>query len=218
MARIEWDKTGERFYETGVDHGVLYVLNTTTGVYDDGVAWNGLTSVSESPSGAEANPQYADNIKYLNLVSAETFGATIEAFTYPKEFEACDGYAEIAPGAVVGQQNRATFGFSYRTKVGNELNGDLGYKIHLIYGALAAPSERAYATVNESPEAMTMSWEITTTPVAVEGHRPTASITLDSRTIAQAKMAAIEDVLYGGSGATKPKLPLPAEIITLLAA
>ena len=211
MARIEWDKTGERFYETGVDHGVLYVLNTTTGVYDDGVAWNGLTSVSESPSGAEANPQYADNIKYLNLVS-------IEAFTDPKEFEVCDGYAEIAPGAVVGQQNRATFGFSYRTKVGNDLNGDFGYKIHLIYGALAAPSERAYATVNESPEAMTMSWEITTTPVAVTGHRPTASITLDSRTIAQAKMTAIEDVLYGGSGATAPKLPLPAEIITLLAA
>ena len=218
MARLSWGTLGERFYETGVDHGVLYVLNTTTVVYDDGVAWNGLTSVSESPSGAEANPQYADNIKYLNLVSAETFGATIEAFTYPKEFEPCDGYAEIAPGAVVGQQNRATFGFSYRTKVGNELNGDLGYKIHLIYGALAAPSERAYATVNESPEAMTMSWEITTTPVAVTGHRPTASITLDSRTIAQAKMTAIEDVLYGGSGATAPKLPLPAEIITLLAA
>ena len=217
MTQLVWDQVGERFYETGVDHGVLYIPNGD-GVYDNGVAWNGLTAVTESPSGAEASPQYADNIKYLNLVSAETFGATIEAFTYPKEFEACDGYAEIAPGAVVGQQNRATFGFSYRTKVGNDLNGDLGYKIHLIYGALAAPSERAYATVNESPEAMTMSWEITTTPVAVTGHRPTASITLDSRTIAQAKMTAIEDVLYGGSGATAPKLPLPAEIITLLAA
>ena len=216
MPKIVWDAVGQRLYESGVDHGVLYVQQGDA--YGPGIAWNGLTSVTESPSGAESNPQYADNIKYLNLVSAEEFGATIEAFTYPKEFEACDGYAEIAPGAVVGQQNRATFGFSYRTKVGNDLNGDLGYKIHLIYGALAAPSERAYATVNESPEAMTMSWEITTTPVAVEGHRPTASITLDSRTIAQAKMTAIEDVLYGGSGATPAKLPLPAEIITLLAA
>ncbi len=218
MARIEWDKTGERFYETGVDHGVLYVLNTTTGIYDEGVAWNGLISVSEAPSGAEVNPQYADNIKYLNLVSAETFGATIEAFTYPKKFEACDGYAEIAPGATVGQQNRATFGFSYRTKVGNDLKGDAGYKLHLIYGALAAPSERAYTTVNESPEAMTMSWEITTTPVPVAGFKPTASITLDSRTIAAAKMKAIEDVLYGTTGATVAKLPLPAQIVTLLGA
>ena len=219
MARLVWDKTGERVYESGVDHGVLY-LPDNIGAYTNGVVWNGLTTVTESPSGAEPNPQYADNIKYLNLVSAEEFGATIEAFTYPKEFAQCDGSAELAPGVTIGQQARKTFGLSYRTKIGNDLEGqDAGYKLHLIYGAQAAPSERAYATINDSPEAITFSWEITTNPINVAGHKPTASLTIDSTEVAAAKMATIEDLLYGTTvGAEIPKLPTPDEIIAILAA
>ena len=219
MARLVWDKTGERVYESGVDHGVIY-LPDNIGAYTNGVVWNGLTTVTESPSGAEPNPQYADNIKYLNLVSAEEFGATIEAFTYPKEFAQCDGSAELAPGVTIGQQARKTFGLSYRTKIGNDLEGqDAGYKLHLIYGAQAAPSERAYATINDSPEAITFSWEITTNPINVAGHKPTASLTIDSTEVAAAKMATIEDLLYGTTvGAEIPKLPTPDEIIAILAA
>ena len=219
MARLEWDKSGERIYESGVDHGVLYIPDNT-GVYNTAHVWNGLTAVTESPSGAEPNPQYADNIKYLNLVSAEEFGATIEAFTYPKAFEQCDGSAELAPGVVIGQQARKTFGLSYRTKLGNDLEGqDAGYKLHLIYGALAAPSERAYSTINDSPEAITFSWEISTTPINVTGHKPTASLIIDSTTVAKAKLTAIEDLLYGPvSGAGTPKLPTPNEIIAILTA
>ena len=217
MARLEWDKTGERVYESGVDHGVLYVMDGT-GAYGTGVVWNGLTAVTESPSGAEPNPQYADNIKYLNLISAEEFGATIEAFTYPKEFEQCDGTASLAPGITIGQQTRKTFGFSYRTKVGNDVEGqDAGYKLHLVYGALAAPSERAYSTINDSPEAITFSWEVTTTAVAVEGHKPTAILTIDSTLVDEADLTALEDLLYGPTtGAGTPKLPLPAEVMAII--
>ena len=217
MARLEWDKTGERVYESGVDHGVLYVMDGT-GNYGTGVVWNGLTAVTESPSGAEPNPQYADNIKYLNLISAEEFGATIEAFTYPKEFEQCDGTASLAPGITIGQQTRKTFGFSYRTKVGNDVEGqDAGYKLHLVYGALAAPSERAYSTINDSPEAITFSWEVTTTAVAVEGHKPTAILTIDSTLVDPTDLSALEDLLYGPTtGTGSPKLPLPAEVMALV--
>lgn len=218
MAALTWDKSGERVYETGVDHGVLYIPNDT-GVYASGFAWNGLVSVSESPSGAEPSPQYADNIKYLNLMSAEEFGATIEAFTYPEEFGQCDGSASPVKGVSIGQQARKTFGLSYRTLVGNDLVGTaFGYKLHLIYGALAAPTEKAYNTVNDSPEAITFSWEVSTTPVEVgPGFKPTASLTIDSTKVAPATMKKIEDVLYGAaSGSTGPKLPTPAEIITLI--
>ena len=217
MARLQWDKTGERVYESGVDHGVLYVMDGT-GAYGTGVVWNGLTAVTESPSGAEPNPQYADNIKYLNLISAEEFGATIEAFTYPKEFEQCDGTASLAPGITIGQQARKTFGFSYRTKVGNDVEGqDAGYKLHLVYGALAAPSERAYSTINDSPEAITFSWEVTTTPVAVAGHKSTAILTIDSTLVDEADLTALEDLLYGPTtGTGTPKLPLPAEVMAII--
>ena len=217
MARLQWDKTGERVYESGVDHGVLYVMDGT-GAYGTGVVWNGLTAVTESPSGAEPNPQYADNIKYLNLISAEEFGATIEAFTYPKEFEQCDGTASLAPGITIGQQARKTFGFSYRTKVGNDVEGqDAGYKLHLVYGALAAPSERAYSTINDSPEAITFSWEVTTTAVAVAGHKPTAILTIDSTLVDKADLTALEDLLYGPTtGTGTPKLPLPAEVMAII--
>ena len=217
MARLEWDKIGERVYESGVDHGVLYVMDGT-GAYGTGVVWNGLTAVTESPSGAEPNPQYADNIKYLNLISAEEFGATIEAYTYPNEFEQCDGTASLAPGITIGQQARKTFGFSYRTKVGNDVEGqDAGYKLHLVYGALAAPSERAYSTINDSPEAITFSWEVTTTAVAVEGHKPTAILTIDSTLVDEADLTALEDLLYGPTtGAGTPKLPLPAEVMAII--
>ena len=217
MARLQWDKTGERVYESGVDHGVLYVMDGT-GAYGTGVVWNGLTAVTESPSGAEPNPQYADNIKYLNLISAEEFGATIEAYTYPKEFEQCDGTASLAPGITIGQQDRRTFGFSYRTKVGNDVGGqDAGYKLHLVYGALAAPSERAYSTINDSPEAITFSWEVTTTAVAVEGHKPTAILTIDSTLVDEADLTALEDLLYGPTtGTGTPKLPLPAEVMAII--
>lgn len=215
MAALVWDAVGERRYETGVDHGVLYLPNSTTGLYDTGFAWNGLVSVTESPSGAEATPQYADNIKYLNLVSAEEFGATIEAFTYPDEFGACDGTAELAPGVLIGQQNRKPFGLSYRTLVGNDtLNTDYGYKLHLIYGALAAPTEKAFNTVNDSPEAIQFSWEITTTPVPTTGFKPTALITIDSTTADPDALADLEELLYGAAS-TEPQLPLPDAVYAL---
>ena len=217
MSKIVWDKTGERYYETGVKNGVLYI--PTGGVYSKGVAWNGLTAVTESPSGAEATPLYADDIKYLNLMSNEEFGATIEAYTYPDEFAECDGSASIATGVMIGQQNRKTFGLSYRTALGNDTVGnDYGYKLHLIYGALAAPSEKGYATINDSPEAITFSWEVTTTPVSVTGFKPTASITIDSTKADPAKLAALEKILYGSDDApaTEPRLPLPDEIAALM--
>ena len=214
MAKIVWDKTGERFYETGVKQGVLYPQSA--GTYPKGVAWNGLTAVTESPSGAEATPLYADDIKYLNLMSNEEFAATIEAYTYPDEFAECDGSAEIATGVKIGQQPRKTFGMCYRTTVGNDVDGaEHGYLLHLIYGALAAPSEKAYATVNDSPEAITFSWEVSTTPVNVTGHKPTAQITIDSRKVAADKLAALEDVLYG-SESEEARLPLPDEVATLV--
>lgn len=214
MTRLAWDKVGERIYETGVDRGVLYLPNSS-GVYNNGYAWNGLVSVSESPSGAESNPQYADNIKYLNLLSAEEFGATLEAFTYPDEFGQCDGSVAPEAGIYLNQQTRKPFGLSYRTKIGNDLEGtDHGYKLHLIYGALAAPSEKAYSTINDSPEAITFSWEITTTPVDVTGYKPTASLTIDSTKANAAALAELEDMLYGTVG-TDPKLPLPADVIEL---
>lgn len=216
MSKITWDKTGERFYETGVKNGVLYVMDS--GVYGTGVAWNGLTAVTESPSGAEVNPMYADDIKYLNLLSAEEFAATVEAFTYPDEFAQCDGSAEIAPGVIIGQQKRKTFGMCYKTVLGNDTDGnDYGYKIHIIYGAVAAPSEKAYTTINDSPEAITFSWELSTTPVEVTGFKPTASLTIDSTTTTPEKMKAIEDILYG-TEAEEPRLPLPDEIMELMKA
>lgn len=214
MAQLTWDDTGNRFYETGVDHGVLY-LPDASGVYNTGFAWNGLTTVTESPSGAESNPQYADNIKYLNLVSAEEFAGTIEAFTYPEEFAVCDGSFEVAAGVLIGQQSRKSFGMSYRTKVGNDIDGaDHAYKLHLMYGLLAAPSEKAYATINDSPEAITFSWEVTSTPVPVPNRQPTSVITIDSRTATPAQLKSLETALYGGEAA-EPKLPTPAEIITM---
>lgn len=213
MAALTWDAVGERFYETGVDRGVLYL--PTNGVYDTGFAWNGLVSVTESPSGAEPSPQYADNIKYLNLVSAEEFGGTIEAFTYPEEFGQCDGTAFPKVGVAVGQQTRKTFGLSYRTRIGNDVDGtDHGYKLHLIYGALAAPSEKAYSTINDSPEAITFSWEVTTTPVSVTGLKPTATLTIDSTKVASADLTALETLLYGDTS-EDPTLPLPDAVIAL---
>lgn len=216
MSKLVWDQTGERLYETGVKQGVLYVQEA--GAYPKGVAWNGLTAVTESPSGAEATALYADDIKYLNLISAEEFGATIEAYTYPDEFAACNGEAELVAGVNLGQQKRKAFGLCYRTTVGNDVDGnDHGYKLHIIYGAMAAPSEKAYATINDSPEAITFSWELTTTPVAVNGFKPTASITIDSTKVEEGKLAALEAVLYG-SESEEARLPLPDEIATLMAA
>lgn len=211
MAILAWDNVGERLFEAGVDRGVLYIPNN--GVYDTGYAWNGLTTVTESPSGAEATAQYADNIKYLNLISAEDFGGTIEAFTYPSAFAQCDGTASPQTGVSVGQQGRKTFGFSYRTRLGNDTNGtDNGYKLHLVYGALAAPSEKAYGTINDSPEAMTFSWEFTTTPVAVTGLKPTALMTIDSTKVSASALLSLENALYGTAG-TNARLPLPDEVI-----
>jgi hypothetical protein len=216
MTELLWDQTGERVYETGVDHGVLYIPDAS-GDYTDGFAWNGLTTVTESPSGAEASPQYADNIKYLNLISAEEFGGTIEAFTYPTEFGQCDGTVAPEPGVNIGQQGRKSFGLSYRTLVGNDLDGtDHGYKLHLIYGALAAPSEKAYATVNDSPEAIAFSWEITTSPVAVPGFKPTAQITINSTEVDEDVLEELLAILYGDDS-TDARLPLPAEVLDLFA-
>lgn len=216
MPALVWDQVGERLYETGVDHGVLYMPDET-GVYTSGVAWNGLTSVSETPSGAEANAQYADNIKYLNLISAEEFGATLEAFTYPDEFAEFDGLVVPSPGVVIGQQPRKMFGLSYRTRVGNDVAGDEhGYKLHLVYGCIASPSEKAYNTINDSPEAITFSWELSTTPVPVTGHKPTSLIVVDSTTVDPAALSDLEDQLYGTT--LTATLPMPDEVITIFEA
>lgn len=215
MPKIVWDNTGERLYETGVRNGVLYPIQTD-GTYSKGVAWNGLISVTESPSGAEATPLYADDIKYLNLISAEEYGSTIEAYTYPDEFAECDGSASIATGVNIGQQPRKTFGMCYRTVVGNDVENDnYGYKLHLVYGALAAPSEKAFSTINDSPEAITFSWEVSTTPVNVTGFKPTASLTIDSTKVDADKLASLEAILYG-SESEEAHLPLPDEIATLM--
>ena len=211
MAKLVWDESGKRLYETGVEKGVLYVQGEN-GQYQNGVAWNGLTAVTESPSGAEPTALYADDIKYLELFSAEEFGATIEAYTYPEEFEACDGSASLGTGVTIGQQDRKAFGLCYRTIVGNDVKGnENGYKLHLVYGAKAKPSEKAYATVNDSPEAVTFSWEVTTTPVNVAGFKPTASVTIDSTKIEAGKLKAIEDKLYGTQD-QEPALLMPDEI------
>lgn len=212
---LVWDETGKRFYETGVKKGVLY-LQDSSGNYPSGIAWNGLTAVTESPSGAEATPLYADDIKYLNLYSVEEFGATVEAYTYPDEFAACDGSAELVKGVKIGQQKRKAFGLSYTTTKGNDVDGNsYGYLIHLVYGANASPSEKSYATINDSPEAITFSWELTTTPVSVAGFEPTATIVIDSTTVDSVKLKAFENILYGTEG-TAARLPLPDEVKTLL--
>ena len=211
---LTWDKTGDRLYETGVDHGVLYI--PTAGEYTVGYAWNGLTAITEAPSGAEASPIYADNIKYLSLTSAEEFGGTIEAYTYPEEFGQCDGTAEPVAGVLIGQQARKSFGLCYRTLLGNDTEGqDHGFKLHLVYGAQAAPSEKAYSTVNDSPEATTFSWEFTTSPVNVTGRKPTSILTIDSTKVDAEGLADLLKILYG-FGATQARMPLPDEIITLL--
>lgn len=215
MSRIVWDEAGKHYYETGVKNGVLYP-QASGGSYPLGVAWNGLTSVTESPSGAEPNPMYADNIKYLNLMSAEEYGATIEAFTYPDEFAECDGSAEVASGVIAGQQTRKTFGLCYKTILGNDEDGnDYGYKLHIIYGGLAAPTEKGYSTINDSPEAITFSWEISTTPVEITGFKPSASLVIDSTKSNAAKLAQLEDILYGTTGVS-PRLPLPDEIVAVM--
>ena len=223
---LKWDQTGERFYETGVKKCVLYLQNSS-GAYPEGVAWNGITAITESPSGAEANPVYADDMKYLNLYSAEDFGATIEALAYPEEFADCNGEEELVAdsGVYIGQQERKTFGLCYRTILGNDVQGDdYGYKLHIIYGAKASPSEQAYNTVNDSPEPMTFSWEITTVPVEVAGFKPTAHLVIDSKKINSAKLTALETILYGtaattgtnAAAAVNARLPLPDEIKTIL--
>lgn len=215
MAKLTWDDTGKKIYETGVDRGVLYPITTGT-TYGTGIPWNGLTAVNESPSGAESNPQYADNIKYLDLTSAEEFGFTIEAFTYPVEFEECDGSTQLAEGVTIGQQTRKMFGFSYRSLVGNDVQGtDYGYKIHLVYGCKASPSEKSRSTVNDSPEAITFSWEITTTPVNVNGHKPTSHLVVDTTVAEATKVAALETKLYGDASAGTPTLPMPDEVYTM---
>lgn len=226
MAKIVWDAVGEKKYELGTDHGVLYVMKGAT--YSAGVPWNGLTGVTESPSGAESNKHYADNIEYANILSAEEFGATIEAFTAPPEFDACDGYVEVAKGITIGQQNRAKFGFCYRTKEGNDTEGqDYAENINIVWGAQASPSERSYTTINDSPEPMTLSWEITTVPVPVTGFKPTAKMTINSKTTDPEKYKALQDILYGtdattaaegdvAAGGAEPRLPMPDEIIALV--
>lgn len=225
MAKVKWDQTGERLYETGVDRGVIYP-QASNGSYPKGAGWNGLTAVTESPSGAEPTPLWANNHKYLTLMSAEEFGATIEAYTYPDEFAECDGSAELAKGVRIGQQKRKTFGLAYRTKIGNDVDGEsYGYKLHLVYGALAAPSEKNRQTINEDPEATTMSWEVSTTPVEVDGFEPTSHVEIDSTTADPEKLAALETILYGkdptqpeGSDGVDPRLPLPDEVATLMEA
>lgn len=222
--KLVWDKTGEHYYETGVKNGVLYPMSAS-GTYPKGVAWNGLTAITESPSGAEATALYADDIKYLNLMSNEEFGATVEAYTYPDEFAECDGSASLTEGVYIGQQARKTFGLCYRTTLGNDSKGnDYGYKLHIIYGAMASPSEKAYSTINDSPDAITFSWELSTTPVAVANFKPTASLTIDSTKVDAQKLASLEEILYGKDGtgednsvgAVDPRLPLPDEIATLM--
>jgi hypothetical protein len=224
--KLVWDKTGEHFYETGVKNGVLYPMSAS-GTYPKGVAWNGLTAITESPSGAEATALYADDIKYLNLMSNEEFGATVEAYTYPDEFAECDGSASLTEGVYIGQQARKTFGLCYRTTLGNDAKGnDYGYKLHIIYGAMASPSEKAYSTINDSPDAITFSWELSTTPVAVANFKPTASLTIDSTKVDAEKLTTLEEILYGKdgtgedhtTGAVDPRLPLPDEIATLMKA
>ena len=216
MPKLIWDDTGKHLFETGVQKGVLYPQ--VKGAYPKGVVWNGLTSVTESPSGAESNPHYADDIKYLNLVSAEEFGATVEAYTYPDEFANCDGSAEISPGILVGQQERQKFGLCYRTVLGNDTEGNAyGYKLHIIYNATASPSEKQYQTINDSPEAITFSWELSTTPTNVDGHKPTASLVIDSTKVDETKLKKLEDKLYG-TESEEASLPTPNEIIALLAA
>ena len=222
--KLVWDKTGEHYYETGVKNGVLYPMSAS-GTYPKGVAWNGLTAITESPSGAEATALYADDIKYLNLMSNEEFGATVEAYTYPDEFAECDGSASLTEGVYIGQQARKAFGLCYRTTLGNDAKGnDYGYKLHIIYGAMDSPSEKAYSTINDSPDAITFSWELTTTPVAVANFKPTASLTIDSTKVDSQKLATLEEILYGkdgtgedhSTGAVDPRLPLPDEIATLM--
>lgn len=213
--KLKWDQTGERIYETGVSNGVLYVQKAN-GSYDNGVAWNGLSTVTESPSGAESNAIYADNIKYLALTSAEEFGATVEAYTYPDEFAECDGSAEVADGVMIGQQDRKAFGMAYKTIVGNDTEKNAhGYKLHMIYGATAAPSEKGYSTVNDSPEPITLSWELSTTPVEVTGYKPTATLVIDSTKANSEKLKALEDILFG-SDETGARLPMPNEVISLM--
>ena len=217
MAELKWDQTGERFYETGVKNCALYIRDSS-GTYPKGVPWNGITAITESPSGAEATPLYADDIKYLNLISNEEFGATIEAYTYPEEFAACDGSAELTKGVKIGQQPRKSFGLAYKTTLGNDVdNNDYGYKLHLIYGCLAAPSEKAYATINDSPEAITFSWEITTTPVEAKGFKPTSHIEINSKKVDASKLATLEAKLFGAAE-TEAMLPLPDEVATILGA
>lgn len=222
--KLVWDKTGEHYYETGVKNGVLYPMSAS-GTYPKGVAWNGLTAITESPSGAEATALYADDIKYLNLMSNEEFGATVEAYTYPDEFAECDGSASLTEGVYIGQQARKTFGLCYRTTLGNDSKGnDYGYKLHIIYGAMASPSEKAYSTINDSPDAITFSWELSTTPVAVANFKPTASLTIDSTKVDLQKLASLEEILYGkdgtgedhSTGAIDPRLPLPDEIANIM--
>lgn len=221
MSKLVWDQTGERIYETGVSKGVLYPMNSS-GAYPAGVAWNGLTSVSESPEGADIEDIYADNIKYLSLQAAETFGATIEAYTYPDEFALCDGSVEVATGVMIGQQPRKTFGLCYRTEVGNDvLNEAYGYKLHLIYGCKAQPSEKSYETINDSPEAIQFSWEVKTTPVNVTGQKATSCLVIDSTKVDPAKLTALENVLYGTDAVgqvegTTARLPLPDEVISII--
>jgi len=215
MVALTWDNVGEKIFEAGVEKGVLYKQNAQ-GVYNTGFAWNGLVSVNESPSGAEANKQYANNKVYANITSAEEFSGSLEAFTYPIQFAECDGYAELTPGVTIGQQRRVPFGLAYKTKIGNDIAElDLGYKLHLVYGAKAAPSERNYTTINESPEAMTMSWELTTEPVEVAGKRPTATLIIDSTKVSASKLLDLENILYGTAG-TDPRLPLPAEVASII--
>lgn len=222
--KLVWDKTGEHYYETGVKNGVLYPMSES-GTYPKGVAWNGLTAITESPSGAEATALYADDIKYLNLMSNEEFGATVEAYTYPDEFAECDGSASLTEGVYIGQQARKTFGLCYRTTLGNDSKGnDYGYKLHIIYGAMASPSEKAYSTINDSPDAITFSWELSTTPVAVANFKPTASLTIDSTKVDPQKLTELEEILYGkdgtgedhSTGAVDPRLPLPDEIANIM--
>ena len=215
MSKLVWDTISERLYETGINRGVLYPYNNAKKEYGEGVAWNGLIGVNENPTGAEPTPLYANNIKYLNLMSAEEFGATIEAFTYPDEFAECNGENELTTGVAIGQQTRTPFGLVYRTKIGSDVDSDLGYKIHFVYGALAAPSDKTYATINDSPEAVTFSWTLTTTPVEVSGFKPTATLVVDSTKIDKEKLNLLEDALYG-TEEDQPRLLLPDEVLTLI--